>query len=103
MRVELIQELIPLGLAEVGRVLDEEVERLAGPRHARNGEGEVIYRHGSNPGSVRLGGQRHPVRVPRMRSETTARIPANRLRLSGYCDTMESDIVRRQEWQIVQS
>ncbi len=62
MRVELIQELIPLGLAEVGRVLDEEVERLAGPRHARKGEGEVIYRHGSNPGSVRLGGQRHPVR-----------------------------------------
>ena len=28
MRVELIQELIPLGLAEVGRVLDEEVERI---------------------------------------------------------------------------
>ena len=56
MRVELIQELIPLGLAEVGRVLDEEVERLAAPRHARKGEGEVIYRHGSNPGSVRLGG-----------------------------------------------
>ena len=27
MRVGLIQELIPLGLAEVGRVLDEEVER----------------------------------------------------------------------------
>ena len=46
MRVELIQELIPLGLAEVGRVLDEEVERLAGPRHARKGEGEVIYQHG---------------------------------------------------------
>ena len=48
-------------------MLDEEVERLAGPRHARKGEGEVIYRHGSNPGSVRLGGQRHPVRVPRVR------------------------------------
>ena len=46
MRVELIQELIPLGLAEVGRVLDEEVER-SGPRHARKGEGEVIYRHGA--------------------------------------------------------
>ena len=55
MRVELIQELIPLGLAEVGRVLDEEVERLAGPRHARKGEGEVIYRHGSNPGSAWAG------------------------------------------------
>ena len=43
------------------------------------------------------------LRVPRMRSETTARIPANRLRLSGYCDTIESDIVRRQVRQIVQS
>ena len=42
MRVELIQELIPLGLAEVGRVLDEEVERLAGPRHARKGEGRNL-------------------------------------------------------------
>ena len=30
MRVELIQELIPLGLAEVGRVLDEEVRSLLG-------------------------------------------------------------------------
>ena len=36
MRVELIQELIPLGLAEVGRVLDEEVERLAGPRQVKS-------------------------------------------------------------------
>ena len=50
MRVELIQELIPLGLAEVGRVLDEEVERLAGPRHARKGEGEVIYPAWEQPG-----------------------------------------------------
>ena len=32
-------------------VMDEAVERLAGPRHARKGEGEVICRHGSNPGS----------------------------------------------------
>ena len=29
MRVELIQELIPLGLAEVGRMLDEEVRNLS--------------------------------------------------------------------------
>lgn len=67
-RVELIRELIPLGLAEVGRMLDGEVERLAGPRHARKAEAtEALYRHGTNPGSVRLGGQRHPVRVPRVR------------------------------------
>ncbi len=66
-RIELIRELIPLGLAEVGRMLDEEVERLAGPRHGRKGSAEERYRHGSNPGSVRLAGQRHPVRVPRVR------------------------------------
>jgi putative transposase len=66
-RVELIRALIPLGLAEVGRILDQEVEALAGPRHGRKEEGGGRYRHGSNPGSIRLGGQRHPVRVPRVR------------------------------------
>jgi putative transposase len=75
-RVELIRELIPLGLAEVGRMLDEDVERLAGPRHARKvQETSAMYRHGTNPGSVRLGGQRHPIRVPRVRgSEGEARL-----------------------------
>ena len=65
-RVELIRQLIPLGLAEVGRMLEEEVEQLAGRRHARKTEDDRHYRHGHNPGSVRLGGQRHPVRVPRV-------------------------------------
>lgn len=69
-RIELIRELIPLGLAEVGRMLNEEVERLAGARHRRKEEEGSGYRHGSNPGTVRLGGQRHPVRVPRVRSES---------------------------------
>jgi transposase-like protein len=77
-RIELIRELLPLGLAEVGRMLDEEVARLAGPRHQRKGPDGAPYRHGSNPGSVRLGGQRHPVRVPRVRSE------AGEVRLSAY-------------------
>ena len=66
-RIELIRELIPLGLAEVGRVLDHEVERLAGPRQGRKARGAAAYRHGSNPGTVHLAGQRLPVRVPRVR------------------------------------
>jgi len=77
-RIELIRELIPLGLAEVARTLDEEVERLAGPRHQRKEPDGAAYRHGSNPGSVRLAGQRHPVRVPRVRGE------AGEVRLSSY-------------------
>ena len=77
-RIELIQALIPVALAEVGRALGEEVEHLAGQRHARKGEGESYYRHGSNPGSVRLGGQRHPVQVPRVRG------PEGEVRLESY-------------------
>jgi putative transposase len=78
-RVELIRELVPIGLAEVGRMLDEEVKRLAGSRHARKGSAErARYRHGTNPGSVRLGGQRHPVRVPRVRG------PGGEVRLESY-------------------
>ena len=77
-RVELIRQLIPLGLAEVGRLLDEEVEELAGRRYARKTEAEGTCRHGHNPGSVRLGGQRHPVKVPRVRS------PAGEVRLASY-------------------
>ncbi len=77
-RIVLIQALIPIALAEVARTLHSEVEELAGPRHARKEEGEPHYRHGTNPGSVRLGGQRHPVRVPRVRG------PEGEVRLESY-------------------
>ena len=77
-RVELIRQLIPLGLAEVGRMLEEEVEQLAWRRHARKTEDDRHYRHGHNPVSVRLGGQRHPVRIPRVRG------PAGESRLAAY-------------------
>jgi transposase-like protein len=62
-RVELIQQLIPLGLMKVGEELEQEVERLAGSRYSRAG----YDRHGSNSGSVVLGGQRLRIRVPRLR------------------------------------
>ncbi|MGQ0594756.1 MAG: transposase [Gammaproteobacteria bacterium] len=67
-KVELIRGLIPLGLMHVQELLDEEVRSLAGERYVR-GEGYAGARHGSNPGSVRLGGQRLPIRVPRVRGE----------------------------------
>ena len=77
-RIALIQALIPVALAEVGRTLGEEVEALAEQRHARKAEGEHYYQHGCNPGSVRLGSQRHPVRVPRVRG------PDGEVRLESY-------------------
>ena len=67
-KVEMIRSLIPLGLMHVHMLLDEEVEALAGPRYGRE-DGASGMRYGSNPGTVRLDGQRVPIRVPRVRSE----------------------------------
>lgn len=63
-KVELIRALIPLGLMAVQEMLEEEVCALAG---ARYGRGSEYYRHGTNPSSVKLQGQRHRMRVPRVR------------------------------------
>ncbi len=67
-KVEFVRGLIPLGLMHVHELSDEEVRSLVGERYER-GEGYSGIRHGSNPGSVRLGGQRLPIRVPRVRGE----------------------------------
>jgi transposase-like protein len=65
-KVELIRSLIPLGLLHVRLLLEEEVEALAGARYAR-ADGASGTRHGSNPGTVVIDGQRLPIRVPRVR------------------------------------
>lgn len=67
-KVEAIRGLIPLGLMHVQELLDREVLALAGPRRARE-DGAPGTRYGSNPGSIRLAGQRVPIRVPRVRGE----------------------------------
>ncbi len=74
-KVELIRSLVPLGLMHVRELLDDEVVGLAGDRYARKVESRVGQRHGSNPGTVRLAGQRVPIRVPRVRSEQGTEIP----------------------------
>jgi putative transposase len=68
-KVEAIRGLIPLGLLHVQELLDQEVLALAGPRRARE-DGAPGTRYGSNPGSVRLAGQRVAIRVPRVRGES---------------------------------
>ena len=74
-KVEMIRALIPLGLMHVEELLDEEVKALAGERYARKEARLRGRRHGSNPGTVGLGGQRVPVRVPRVRSVAGGEIP----------------------------
>ncbi len=68
-KVECIQALIPLGLMRIRELLEDEVRTLAGIRYARKVAAQLPgYRHGSNPGSVRLAGQRHPCKIPRIQS-----------------------------------
>jgi transposase-like protein len=66
-RLELIRALIPLGLMKVNEELTREVELLAGDRYDRKREAGMGYRHGRNRGTVKIGGRRLAVRVPRVR------------------------------------
>jgi putative transposase len=66
-RVELIQALIPLGLAAVEKELERAVDELVGPRYRRSGPDRQYYRWGSEQGSVYLADQKLPITVPRVR------------------------------------
>jgi transposase-like protein len=48
-------------------ILDEEVESLAGERYSRKEDGNSLRRWGSNPGSIRIDGEKVPIDVPRVR------------------------------------
>ena len=75
-KVEMIRALVPLGLMHVHELLDAEVSELAGERYVRKSETVQGRRHGTNPGTVKLAGQRVPVRVPRVRGRD-GEIPLN--------------------------
>ena len=74
-KAEMIRALIPLGLMHVEELLDQEVKALAGERYARKAATSPGRRHGSNPGTVGLAGQRVPIRIPRVRSTGGGEIP----------------------------
>ena len=69
-RLSLIQALIPLGMMAVSEELQREVEELAGEPYGRKQDKTRVCRHGSNPGSVKLAGQRVGIEVPRVRNAT---------------------------------
>jgi len=55
------------GLQVMAAMFDEDAERLCGPQ-GRHNPGRAGYRHGSEAGSVTLGGRRLPVTRPRVRA-----------------------------------
>ena len=70
-KAEIIKSLIPLGLMCVSEMLEAEVDTLVGTRYSRDEGDPNLVRYGKNHSSVKLGGQRHPVLVPRIRNHTS--------------------------------
>lgn len=60
-----------MALILIHEVLQEEVEQLVGECYNRDKSNPTLARYGSNPGSVKVGGQRHPIQVPRVRDLST--------------------------------
>ena len=69
-RIALIRRLIPIGLMAVAEELQKEVDEIMGQSVNSETKKPNAYKYGSNPGSVVLGNQRIPIRVPRIRTET---------------------------------
>ncbi|MDR4485227.1 MAG: transposase [Nitrospirales bacterium] len=90
-KVECIRALIPLGLMHVQEVLETEACNLAGTRYARKTPDLPGRRHGSNPGSVQLAGQRHPLRIPRVQHKSGGEIPL--YALEQLCGTGQVDVL----------
>jgi putative transposase len=67
MREGLLAASVAVGLEVMAELMDAEVTDLAGPKGKHN-PARVAKRHGSQDGSVTLGGRRVPVRRPRVRT-----------------------------------
>jgi transposase-like protein len=90
-KLECIRALIPLGLMHVQEVLEEEVYQWAGARYAPKTPDLLGRRHGSNPGSVQLAGQRHPLQIQRVQYKTGGEISLHaldHLRGTGHVDAL---------------
>lgn len=69
--LSIIQMLIPLGLKAVEEALQRDVARLAGARYS--GGDSAVRRWGYNGGSVYLGKQKVPLKIPRVRDVVEGR------------------------------
>ncbi len=93
-KVDLIRSLVPIGLMHIHELLNQEVTSLAGERYARKESSTQGRRHGSNPGTVGLAGQRVPIQVPRVRSVSGGEIPLSSYEALGN-DREANDLLLR--------
>jgi transposase-like protein len=88
MREGLLAASTAVGLEVMADLMDAEVTDLVGPK-GRHDPDRSATRHGTEPGSVTLGGRRLPVRRPRVRSVARDGQPDREITLESY-DTFAS-------------
>lgn len=66
-KLQLLQHHAEMARLLAEEILDEEVEALTGERYSRKPSGHRLRRWGSNPGSIRIKGERVPIDIPRVR------------------------------------
>jgi putative transposase len=71
MKLALIRNYQELILIMINSVLADEVTELTGKRYKHDKKKKQMYRWGTNPGSVVIGQEKVPIRVPRIRDEET--------------------------------
>lgn len=83
------------GLSLVSRLMELEVELLAGPKGSQNPD-RVAKRHGYEQGSVTLGGRRVPIRRPRVRAvDDSQELPLATYQYFGSRDSLTKVVVDR--------
>jgi putative transposase len=78
-----------VGLEVMAELMDVEVTELAGPKGKHDPQ-RVAMRHGSQPGTVTLGGRRLGVRRPRVRTTSEA---AHEVQLESYTAFTSADLL----------
>jgi putative transposase len=100
-KIELIKALIPLGLMHAAEELQKEVTRLAGEWYEHEKGGKLCVRYGSNRSSIRIGGQKVPLVVPRVRNlRRDQEVPLQTLRQLREGGDLDELLLRRVLWGI---
>lgn len=95
LREGLLAASTAVGLEVLDELMAAEVDALVGPR-GRHRPGRAAYRHGTDAGTVTLGGRRLPVRRPRVRSaDGSAELPLASYEAAGATDLLAEGIVAR--------
>ena len=95
LREGLLAASTAVGLDVLDELMGAEVAALAGPK-GRHQPGRAAYRHGSEAGTVTLGGRRLTVRRPRVRSaDGAAELPLATYEAAGATDLLADGIVAR--------